>query len=233
VYARSVTKAAKRKKEKEEPDFAIPEFDEGAYMRKEVEGAKAAVVSVILAVPVAGVLYGLAVVGLAVVAFFLGIALTFSLPRIFRLLKVLPWPKVDTSTFERRDWLGHGSTFFFSWFAFWILLLNAPFVDLTNPVIGVTAFAGVTTIAMPPETLNTLRLAPSSTSVLFNVTIQENVGIDNATITVAGIPSALTHLGGPRYEFRYMNPITPFRVDVYALDVNGREARFGFEVQLA
>lgn len=231
-----MTKAAKRKKEKEEPNFAIPEFDEGAYMRKEVEGAKAAVICVILAIPVAGVLYGLAVLGLAVVAFFLGIALTFSLPRIFGLLKVLPWPKVNTSTFERRDWLGHGSTFFFSWFAFWILLLNAPFVDLTDPVIGVSAFAGVSTIVMQEGLTRDVGRLPTDAPVLFNVTILENVGLAETTITIQGNEFQLNQTGGARYAFTYL-PATSgavtLSVDVYARDVSGHVARFAFEVQLS
>ena len=235
MYARPVTKAAKRRKEKEEPDFALPEFDEGAYMRKEVEGAKAAVVTVILAVPVAGLLYGLAVWGLAIVAFFLGLALTFALPRLFRMLEFLPWPKVDTSKFERRDWLGHGSTFLFSWLAFWILLLNAPFVDLTSPVIGVTAFAGSAvqgTVGMESGIINSVdRVAEN---VTFNITILDNVGVEEATIAIRNTTSALRHLGGVRYEFVYTPPanVTGFDVVVYARDVSGHEATFAFSVQL-
>lgn len=237
MYARAVTKAAKRKKEKDEPDFAIPEFDEGAYMRKEVEGAKAAVLSVILAVPVAAVLYGLAVIGLAIVGFFLGLALTFSLPRVFRIVDILPWPKVDTSKFERRDWIGHGSTFFFSWLAFWILLLNAPFVDLTSPVIGVTAWAGgLATVPMIEGVgliNDVVQNATASPTVLFNVTILENVGIDQATITILGNPSPLRHIEGARYDFTYLpTATTSLTVEVSARDVSGRATTFGFTVQL-
>src|SRR6059036_4165170 len=128
-------------------------------MRKELEGAKAAVVSVILAIGVAAVLYALTVAGLAIVAFFLGVATTFALPQLFNALRVLPWPKVDTTKFERRDWIGHGSTFLFSWLAFWILLLNTPFVDLTSPVIAATAFAGVTTVPINPVVQTPVSLA--------------------------------------------------------------------------
>ena len=236
MYARSVTKAAKRRKEKEESDFAFPEFDEGAYMRKEMEGAKAALVAVILAIPVAALLYGLAVWGLAVVAFFVGVALTFALPRLFRLIEILPWPKVDTAKFERRDWLGHGSTFFFSWLAFWILLLNAPFVDLTNPVIGVTAYAGVVTVGMEANLVRDVARAPADEPVLFNVTILENVGVGEATITIQGNKFALSPTGGSGYAFSYTNAtvgnVTLNGVEVYARDVNGREARFSFDIQL-
>jgi len=234
VYARSVTKAAKRRKEKEESDFAFPEFDEGAYMRKEMEGAKAALVAVILAIPVAALLYGLAVWGLAIVAFFVGVALTFALPRLFRLIEILPWPKVDTANFERRDWLGHGSTFFFSWLAFWILLLNAPFVDLTSPVIVVTAFAGVSTVVISPGVQNPVEQSASADPVEFNVTILENVGVGEATISIlGGTPSPLVHQGGSRYGFLYVTPNSSFDVVVYARDVNGLETWFSFGVQLS
>lgn len=236
MYARDVTKAAKRKKEKDNLDFAFPEFDERAYMGKEVEGAKTAVVCVILAIPVAAALYGLAVVGLGIVAFFLGVALTFSLPRIFQVLEILPWPKVETSKFERRDWFGHGATFFFSWLAFWILLLNAPFVDLTSPVIAVTAWAGgASTIPMASGVTNdVVRNATATATVFFNVTILENVGVDDATITIRGNTSALDHVEGARYSFRYPPmDTTQFNVAVYARDVGGRETTFEFAVQFS
>jgi hypothetical protein len=236
VYARPVTKAAKRKKEKDDhPDFALPEFDEGKYMRNEVEGAKAAVVTVLLAIPVAALLYGLAVWGLAIVAFFVGVALTFALPRLFGMLEVLPWPKVDTSKFERRDWLGHGSTFFFSWLAFWILLLNAPFVDLTNPAISVTAFAGTTTVAMDANLVQPVGRAPANHSVIFNITILENVAVQEATIEIQGITFPLNNTVGANYQFTYRpaDGSVPLNgVVVYARDVNGHEARFSFTIQL-
>lgn len=231
MYAALVTKAAKRRKEKEDSDFAFPEFDEAEYMGKEVEGAKAAVLTVILAIPVAAVLYGLTVAGVAVVAFFLGVAVTFALPRLFRFLKILPWPKVDTDKFERRDWLGHGSTFFFSWLAFWILFLNVPFVDLTAPAIGVTVFAGVSTVGFEPGETKPVVRAPSH-PVVFNVTILENGRIDEATITILSNPSALPQVSGSRYQFSHTGPETPLPVEVYARDASGRESTFSLNVLL-
>src|SRR5207244_2160850 len=40
-----------------------------------------------------------------------------------------------TESFKRRDWIGHGITYFFSWLAFWIILLNPPFSDHVPPTI--------------------------------------------------------------------------------------------------
>lgn len=228
-----MTKAAKRKKGKEDLDFVVPEFDEGEYMAKEVEGAKVAVATVILALPVAALLYGLTVAGLAVVAFFLGVALTFSLPRIFRFLEILPWPKMETAKFERRDWLGHGSTFFFSWLAFWILLLNPPFIDLTTPVISLTAFAGGTTISIPPGGAIAEVPRAAGARVVFNVTILENVRVDEATITLEGSPpSNLQPVSGARYSFDH-DPGTSGTIsgELYARDAGGNVAIFSFNIQ--
>ncbi len=97
-----MVKAAKKRKKEEDEEFAPPEFDEAGYLRKEVESAKVALVGVALAVPVAGLLYALTVAGVAIVAFFLGLAFVFLLPRFFR---ILPWPPVDTAKFERKDWI--------------------------------------------------------------------------------------------------------------------------------
>jgi hypothetical protein len=230
VYARFVAKAAKRKKKEESSDFAIPPFDEVAYMKKEMEGAKVAVLAVLLAIPTAAVLYGLTLAGVSIVAFFLGLALTIYLPRVFGVLNALPWPKVDLTKFEKRDWFGHGATFLFSWLAFWILLLNQPFVDVTAPVIGVTVFGGLQTVGMREGDLPN-PVPRSGTVVLFNVTILENFGVENATITIAGNTFDLASLGGARYEYEYITSATPLDCEVYARDVSGHASTFRFTVQ--
>src|SRR5207244_9013996 len=64
-----------------------------------------------------------------VLAFFGGIAVGFGMYFIFPLLGF------KTESFKRRDWIGHGITYFFSWLAFWIILLNPPFSDHLPPTI--------------------------------------------------------------------------------------------------
>jgi len=110
-------------------EWTPPEFDELEFMKKEMRAAKSTIIVVLWTLPAALISFGLTLAGVAVVAGFAGIGMMF-------LLKwILPLLKVDISAYKRKDWIGHGATFFFSWLAFWILLLNPPFADLTNPVI--------------------------------------------------------------------------------------------------
>jgi hypothetical protein len=217
-----VVKAAKKRKKEEDEAFAIPEFDERAYMTKEIAAAKLSFLIIALAVPVALALYGITVVGVPIVAFFLGLAVTFSLPRVVRLV---PWPKVDTSALERRDWIGHGGTFLFSWLAFWILFLNVPFVDVTAPVIsdvrvnGVAVDPGVQSPQVPPGT------------VWVNFTIFENGELRDYGFTVLGTDVAVQALGNSRYSAQVsLPPSVSRRVVITAGDGAGHVTTFEFDL---
>lgn len=216
-----MVKAAKKRKKEEDEAFSIPEFDEAGYLRKEVESAKVALVGVALAVPVAGLLYVLTVAGVPVVAFFLGLAFAFLLPRIYR---VLPWPSVDTAKFERRDWIGHGGTFFMSLLAFWILFLNVPFVDVTSPVItgvrvnDVLVRADVQTDPVPPGTINITAL------------IYENADLRDYRFSVDGADvTPVQSLGRSRYGISVtVSVLGSHPVVITAEDGSGHTAAFGF-----
>src|SRR3989442_9326131 len=140
-------------------------------MKKEMRAAKATIIIVLWTLPAALLSWGLTLAGVAVVAFFAGLGIMF-------LLKwLLPLLKVGISEYKRKDWIGHGATFFFTWLAFWILLLNPPFADLTNPVI-----LGVTT---PGEAWVGCEgtLHPRSVTVTLNVSAAANVAVARVTAT--------------------------------------------------
>ena len=117
-----------RRKRKEEADWVAPDFDEVGYMRREIQGAHAAVATILWAVVGASVAFLLFSVHPAL-AFLGGIAIGFGL------YFILPLFGIKTDAFKRKDWTGHGITYFFSWLAFWIILLNPPFGDFTDPTI--------------------------------------------------------------------------------------------------
>ncbi len=119
---------ARRKRKDDDPEWTAPEFDEVGYMRTEIQAARAAVIVIAWAVVGAFVAFLLFSVHPAV-AFVGGIAVAFGLYFIFPMLGI------KVSGFKRRDWTTHGITYFFSWLAFWILLLNPPFGDFTPPTI--------------------------------------------------------------------------------------------------
>lgn len=223
-----MAKAAKRRKKEGDEEFELPEFDEVEYMEKEVNAAKTSFTIIALAIPLAVALYAVTVVGLWGVGFLLALAATFLLPRIFRFL---PWPKVDLGKFERRDWVGFGGTFFFTWLAFWILLLNVPFTDLTPPTIAAVYVNGV---QMSPGEQNPVRVG--SSPVYINATIFENVDLRSVQVTIPGQSTfdLAQNPASPRsWSFLWSSP-EPSRtgIEIVATDLGGREARFSFDLSL-
>ncbi len=120
---------ARRKRKEEEAIWKPPEFDEVGYMRQEIENAKIAAVVIVWAIAGAILAYVIAL-WVPVVGYLVGLA---AFGALYFLLPVLGLP---IHGFKRRDWMGHASIYFFSWLAFSIILLNAPFGDHTNPVVG-------------------------------------------------------------------------------------------------
>jgi len=123
--------AKKRKKEVKKYVFKAPEFDEVEYMKKEMANTKVAIITILFAIPASIASYSLTLAGSAVFGFLIGIAFIFLLKYIYEFLHV------DIEKFEKKDWLGNGAMFFFTWLAVWVLILNMPFTDLTKPTIGV------------------------------------------------------------------------------------------------
>src|SRR5947208_15378188 len=110
---------ARRKRKEDAPDWVAPDFDEVGYMRKEIEGARAAVATIAWAVIGALVAFGLYSV-LPVLAFFARIAVGFGMYFVFPLIGF------KTESFKRRYWICHAMSYFFIWPAFWIILLSQP-----------------------------------------------------------------------------------------------------------
>ena len=76
---------ARRKRKEDAPDWVAPDFDEVGYMRKEIEGARAAVATIAWAVIGALVAFGLYSV-LPALAFFAGIAVGFGMFEVVQLI---------------------------------------------------------------------------------------------------------------------------------------------------
>ena len=188
---------ARRRKAEESEDWVPPPFDEVEFMKKEITSAKASVVSILYAIGVALVSYGITLARLPIVAFFAGFGL------IFLLYYLMPFTGIDTAKFKRRDWVGHGSIVFFSWLAFWILLLNPPFGDLTRPDITNVVVASTSNMAdfaltckdLFPGDNTPLPLGGNSTLyITFRAT--DNVGVTSVDATVNGAVVGLTAVDG-------------------------------------
>ncbi|HEX9341397.1 MAG TPA: hypothetical protein VF992_09585 [Thermoplasmata archaeon] len=176
---------ARRKRKEEEPDWVAPEFDEIGYMRREIQGARAAVATILWAVVGAIVAFLLFSVSPAL-AFFAGIAVAFGLYFILPLFGI----KIDA--FQRKDWAGHGITYFFSWLAVWIILLNPPFGDFTDPTvqgISVSPYSAGYTGDLPCYVPVGSQVAvpmgsPSNTSIIVLFRATDNVGLASLHVNV-------------------------------------------------
>ena len=183
-------------------EWKPPEFDEVELMKKEMRAAKTTIIVVLWTLPSAILSYGLTLAGVAVVAFFAGIGMMLLLKWIMPLLKV------DISEYKRKDWIGHGATFFFSWLAFWIRLLNPPFADLTAPtIIGMT----VNGTSVPCGG----SVASTTSSVELNVTASDNVGVTFASYSIGGEQAnPLSRTSEDLWQASFPVPSTPVTISV-------------------
>src|SRR2546430_17328224 len=92
---------------------------------------------------------------------------------------------------KRRDCPSHEITYFFSWFAFWILLLNPPFGDFTNPTIQAVSVSPL----YPGYTVDksclhlvagavTIKMIPAITTTHIVFRASHNVSIDRVQFQV-------------------------------------------------
>lgn len=126
--------AKKRKKDKEPQEdyqFVPPDFDEKEFLRKEMRDIRTALLTIVFAVvfgAVAGII-AIASPDFALVGLIIVIAGMVALPTIYRFLRV------DTSAFQKKNWAGNFGTFFFTFLAIWVMLMNPPFADHAKPTI--------------------------------------------------------------------------------------------------
>jgi len=238
---------ARRKRKEDETDWVAPEFDEVTYMRKEIAGGRAALATV-----------GWAIIG-AIVSFLLysvnpGLAFFAGIAVGFGMYLVLPLTGINIKPFKRRDWFSHGSVYFFSWLAFWILLLNPPFGDFTNPTIQAISVApyfdgypGPLACKGLTAGLAMISVNPPNNSVYLLFRATDNVGLAELNVTVSsvgqvtpyprtGSPNTCERQSGPypggTYNVSFRSLASSYRVTISARDARGLEAVVGFEIQI-
>ena len=237
---------ARRKRKEDAPIWEPPEFDEVGYMRKEIENAKISVVVVAWSVVGAILLYLFYQFNLAIVGFLLGLLIFGAL------YFVLPMVGLPIHGFKRRDWASHAMVYFFSWLAFSIILLNAPFSDHTAPEIGsfqvgtftpranMTAPSAGSMACFTGTQGTTIRIPVSTnTTVYFTFRATDNVGVSNVTAKKDGANLSLTSVAGLAYVCSGSTQTTfyadtyavsfgygpgPFQVSITARDTGGRGA---------
>lgn len=151
--------AKKRRKSDKEPEeeyeFRPPEFDEKEFIEKELRDTRTVIFTVVYAIALGIVAGFLCITDRSLVgpAFLIALVGMFSLPWVY------PMAKIDVKAFQKRNWLGNIGTFFFTFLAIWILLLNQPFGDFAKPTI-----TNVTVWVEKPGNMTALDYKFSSTS---------------------------------------------------------------------
>ncbi|MHB1261682.1 MAG: hypothetical protein ACYC2H_08180 [Thermoplasmatota archaeon] len=119
-------------------EFIPPDFDEDAFIHKELVSFRTTLILFLWAIVAAAVSWGaFAAMGGAKTGWLVGLgiaALLFlGLKRLFLMLKV------DIKHFGRREWLGTGALYFFTWLSFFIIAINPPVSDFAPPRVELHA----------------------------------------------------------------------------------------------
>ncbi len=125
---------ARRRRDPEEGPrgFDFPEFDEHEFIRKETISFRSALVLLAWSVVAAAVAFAAWwAIDSPKTGWYLGLLIAAGMGYLLRW--ILPLLKVDIAHFGKKDWFGTGALFFFSWLAFFILILNPPVYDGVAP----------------------------------------------------------------------------------------------------
>jgi len=232
---------AKKKKKEPKEVFKVPEFDEIEFMKTEMDNAKAAIITILYAIPIAIISFELTIFGLAVLGFVVGIFAIFMLKFVYTKLGI------NIKDFEKKTWLGNGALMFFTWLLFWILMLNPPFSDsadpsITRPEVWVEGSDG-NPVKWDLEFRNGQYITDpigQGKNITLSANVSDNAGIASVTITLAG--SSITgesmkkssNQDHPyKYEFDYTLGMDGFyEFTIRAVDTNNNVNEFKFTVQV-
>ncbi|MFQ5907769.1 MAG: Ig-like domain-containing protein [Thermoplasmata archaeon] len=212
--------ARKKRKKKEPFEFKAPEFDEVEFMKREVEGAKAAMITIVYAFAVALASWALTLAGVASLGGLLGLAAVYGLRYVY------PLAGVDLSRFDWKLWAGNGAIHLFAWFAFWVLLLNPPFLDVSPPVIHNLAVPGGDPVNLAADEFSALSLGgATSFQVLANVTDNQQLADVRISVVVGGgeQPGGQMTFTGNGAEWSFtVDPAEPGRTYTLTIDAVDR-----------
>lgn len=209
----------RKKKEEEEPDFEFPEFDRVEYMKDEIKKGKTVLISIAMAPIFSSISTQVFKMTMDwTFGFMMGI---FGLMVIFPLFSTLG---IDTSDFGKKEYATNGFMFFFTWLAFWLILINPPFNDFTDPDLNDLDIWVETEEGWAH--LNDVELN-NSQSYFINVSakVTDNVGVKDESVMLEfqGREYDMEKVGENRYEYKLnlTARTNPYDFTISMEDVNG------------
>ncbi len=238
--------AKKRRKDREkeaeeEYEFRPPEFKEEEFLRKEMSDTKTVIYTVLYAGVLAVVAWAMTLASRDLV----GPAFLVIVAGVFSLRWVYPALGVDTKAFQKKNWLGNIATFFFTCLAIWILLLNQPFADFSNPTItNVTVWVekpgNITAIdykVIKDDTFawvarynaTVAGIIHTNSSYIVNITarVADNSGVKSVSINWNGTVYPMTSEGKHIYGYKILGSqikTSALSFTIYAVDKANNQA---------
>jgi hypothetical protein len=188
---------AKKSKDKDEEEeacaFVPPKFDENEFMQNEIKKGKTTHFTILLGIGMGCLSLGLTAANQKGLAVFFGFLVMVSMKNYFKIVKV------DTDFFEKKEWIGAGGTYIFTWVVIWTLLINPPFSDFSSPDIKRIQVFGIDDddnwTVYKSSNADTLIFAGED--VRINATITDNIGVKPESIEMVLDPSIQANVSGP------------------------------------
>jgi len=163
------------KEPEDEYEFIPPDFDEEAFIHKEMVSFRTTAILFVCGIVAAVLSWALfAPLGADDTGWWIGLLVMAALG--YGLKWLIPALKTDISHWGRREWTGTGFLYFFTWLAFFILLVNPPVSDFAAPEVVVHA---------APE------VQEAGGAVSIDVLYADNDEIASHTLTVTGPDGAV------------------------------------------
>lgn len=169
----------KRKDEVEEPkyEFVPPDFDEKAFLEKDIRGTKSLIVATFL-----GILAGVLAFALTDISIILGAIVIIA--SAVGLKYLIPLLKIETGAIEKKTLIGNILIVLLLSLGIWVVMLNPPFSDqippeITSQTIYFNSAAGWTKYVNDGVT-------PIHSGDLVNitVTVRDNDNVNSVSISV-------------------------------------------------
>ena len=195
-------------------EFIPPDFDEDAFIHREMVSFRTTAILFVWGILAAVATWGaFSAMDGSRGAWFLGLAIAAAFG--VALKWVFPLLKTDIKHFGRREWLGTGALFFFTWLAFFLIAVNPPVSDFAAPRVDLYA----SPVAQSPEG-----------EVSFHLFVEDNVAVDEHSFRLAqgaevlATEGNLTSLGHGHYVFT-ASGLAPgtYRLEGTARDGEGHE----------
>lgn len=195
-------------------EFIPPDFDEDAFIHREMVSFRTTAILFVWGI-VAAVATWLVFTSMdgSRGAWFIGLGLAAAFG--FALKWLFPLLKADIKHFGRREWMGTGALFFFTWLAFVLIAVNPPVSDFAAPRVDLYA----SPVAQSPDG-----------EVAFHLFVEDNVAVDEHTFRLTrgadtlATEGNLTSLGHGHYTFTTTG-LAPgaYRLEGTATDGEGHE----------